>query len=185
MAGREKGGESGRTVADRWWADLGDKRREPVKRQAGPAGTSFFRAAEGFEQDRARAQLTDNNLKLLTEADPPEGGWGYVQLAETQYPEKERERIKQMVNVPAYARAALIDSGRTVRILMTGTPIGARILELTLGEAPSFDCWIEGEWVREVVFKDINEAVKAFRGFLHEYLSPQGIAEWEQLRAHA
>lgn len=183
MPDRESGGDGGRTVTDRWWADFGEKRRQPIRRQPGPAGAGFFRAAGGFEQEQARARLTDNNLKLLVDANPPEGGWGYVQLAETRYPDRERDRIMQMIALPAYARAVLADSGRSVRVVVTGTPIGARILELTLGEVPAFDCWIDGEWRQEAVFKDINEAVNAFRAYIRQYLSAEGIADWERLRA--
>lgn len=180
-----KDGAQGRTVKDRWWVEAGDKPRERPKRSTGPVGASFFRAAEGYEQDRAHHRLTDTNLKLLQEADPPEGGWGYVQLTAQPYPERERERIKKLVALPSYARAALIDSGRVVRVVATGTPVGARILELALGEVPSMDCWIDGEWVHEVVFEDADRAIGAFRKQLAECLSPEGIRRWQDTRVRS
>lgn len=172
-------------VKDRWWVDTGDKRREraaPVV-PAPPVGSRFYRSGVGFNQDVARSRLTDLNLKLLMEANPPEGGWGYVQLAETRFPERDRERIKQEVALPAYARGVLVDCGRSVRLLITGTPLGQRIIDLTLGEAPSFDCWIEGEWVREQLFRDMRSAMQALARFIPEVLSPDGIATWEARRA--
>ncbi|HUI27616.1 MAG TPA: hypothetical protein VL403_16150 [Candidatus Kryptonia bacterium] len=172
-------------VADRWWVETAPKNRPKPPPVAGPAGTSFFTVAHDFEQDRARERLTDNNLKLLQQANPPEAGWGYVQLAETTYPTRELDRIKQLINLPPYARGAIMDSGRTVRVLVTGTPIGERILELALGEAPSFDCWVDGEWVREELFDDVNAAVKAFRRFIVQYLSPEGIAHGRAIAAQA
>jgi hypothetical protein len=178
-------GQPGPTVKDRWWVDTGDKRREAPKRPGGPAGTDFYRSAIGFEQDTARSRLTDLNMKLLVGANPPEAGWSYVQLAETTFPDKERERIKEQIPLASYTRGVVVDCGRSLRLLITGTPIGERILDLTLGEAPSFDCWIEGEWVREQVFADAETAIRALRKLIEEYLSPQGIAYRESLRAQA
>jgi len=173
-------------VKDRWWVETGDKRRE---RKAAapppptPVGSKFYRAGVGFNQETARSRLTDLNLKLLMQANPPEGGWADLRLAETSHPERERERIKEQVGLPAYARGVLVDCGRSVRLLITGTPIGQRILDLTLGDNPSFDCWIDGEWVRERLFRDNRSALGALRRYIPEYLSPEGIATWESLRA--
>ncbi len=179
----EKGAQP--TVANRWWVDLGGTEKNKPKRPPGPAGSQFFQVAHDFEQERARERLTDNNWKLLTAADPPEGGWGYVRLAETSYPERELERVKKLVALPPYARGAIVDCGRSIRILVTGTPSGERLLELALGEAPSFDCWIRNEWVREVVFEDADKALKALQGFIREYLSSEGIARSEAIAARA
>jgi hypothetical protein len=177
-------GDSAPAVKDRWWVDTGDKRRErPAAPAPAPVGSRFYRSGIGFEQETARSRLTDLNLKLLIEANPPEGGWGYVQLAEKPHPERERERIKEQVQLPAYARGVLVDCGRSVRILVTGTPVGARILDCTLGECPSFDCWIDGDWVRERLFRDNRAALGALRRYIAQYLSPDGIATWESLRA--
>jgi hypothetical protein len=108
-----------------------------------------------------------------------------VRLAETSYPERELERIKRLVVLPAYARGVIVDCGRSVRLLITGTTIGERLLELALGEAPSFDCWVHHEWVREAVFDDADKALRALRGFIKQYLSPEGIAHAEAVAARA
>jgi len=183
----EPGGDgSPPAVKDRWWVETGEKRRErpaPAPVPAAPVGSKFYRSGIGFNQETARSRLTDLNLKLLMQANPPEGGWGYVQLAETTYPERDRERIKEQIGLPAYARGVVVDCGRSVRLLITGSPIGQRILDLTLGDNPSFDCWIDGEWVREQLFRDSRGALGALRRYMSEYLSPEGIASWEALRA--
>lgn len=188
------GGDSNSpTVKDRWWVDTGDKNKKgpktaaPVaeKKEAAPVGSRLYRSAAGFDQEIARARLTDLNMKLLVEANPPEGGWGYVLLAEKPFPEQERERIKSRVNLPSYARGAVIDGGRSLRLLFTGTPIGERILDLALTEVPSFDCWINGDWVREEVFQNRRHALGRIRRLIQEFLSPEGIATWESLRAQA
>jgi hypothetical protein len=173
------------TVANRWWVDLGGTEKVKTWRPPGPAGSQFFQVAHDFEQERARERLTDNNLKLVAAADPREGNWGYVRLAETSYPERELERIKRLVALPAYACGVVVDCGRSVRILITGTPLGERLLELALGEAPSFDCWVHHEWVREAVFEDADKALRALRGFVVEYLSPESIARSEAIAARA
>ena len=172
----------------KWWVDLGDAdepRAPTTVTEVVPVGQKFYRAARDFEQEAARKRLTDNNLKLLIEANPAEGEWGYVQLADVQFPAKDAERIRDSVELPSYARGALIDSGKSIRLLVTGTPIGERILELTLAREPSFDCWVQDEWVKEVVFKDRKRALRGFRELIEHYLSPEGIEVWEQMRARA
>lgn len=175
--------ESSKAVTDRWWVDTDRKRREPLKRPATPIGSALFQAAEGYDQDRAHGHLTDTNLKLLRESDPPERGWGYLQLAESAFPEQRREQIKRLVDLPPYARGAVIDSGESVRLLITGRVLGERILELTLGEVPSFDCWLEGDWVYEALYENAEQAIAALREHIREYLAPESIARWRELRA--
>jgi hypothetical protein len=183
-AGEEKSAHRP-TVANRWWVDLGNAEKVQVKRPPGPAGSQLFQVGSGFEQDTAREHLTDHNLKLLQAADPPEGGWGYVRLSETAYPERELDRIKKLVPLPPYARGVIVDCGRSLRLLVTGTPIGERTLELTLGDSPSFDCWVRNDWVREALFDDADKALKALRNFMRDYLSPEGIAHAEAISARA
>jgi len=182
--GDEKAAQ-GPTVANRWWVDLGGTEKVKVKRAAGPAGSQFFQVAHDFEQERARERLTDNNLKLVHTANPPEGGWAYVRLAETAYPERELERVKKLVALPSYARGVIVDCGRSIRLLVTSTPLGDRLLELALGEVPSFDCWVHNEWVREALFEDAERALKALQRFIREYLSPEGIAHYDAISARA
>lgn len=177
--------ESAPAVRDRWWVDTGDKQREraavPVQRPA--VGSRFYRSGLGFDQEVARTRLTDNNLKLLVEANPAPGEWGYVQLAERPHREQNRLRIMDQVRLPPYARGVVVDCGRTLRLLVTGEEFGRRLLDLTLGEPPSFDAWIDGEWVRERVFRDQRSALGALRRYIPEFLSPDGIAAWEAMRA--
>lgn len=175
----------GPTVANRWWVDLGSADKVRVKRPPGPAGSQLFQVGLDFEQETAKDRLTDHNAKLLKQADPPEGGWGYVQLTQTAYPERELARIKKLVPLPPYARGVIVDCGRSVRLLVTGTPLGERLLELTLGEAPSFDCWVRNEWVREALFDDADKALRALHRFTREYLSPDGIACAEAIAPRA
>jgi len=183
--GADEKSARGPTVVNRWWVDLESPERVQVKRPPGPAGSQLFQVGTDFEQDAAKDRLTDHNLKLLQTAEPPEGGWGYVRLAGSTYPERELDRIKRLVPLPPYARGLIVDCGRSLRLLVTGTPLGERTLELTLGESPSFDCWIRSEWVREALFDDAAKALKALQRFMREYLSPEGIARAEAVAARA
>src|SRR2546428_7929663 len=99
MAKRDEKPQQGPTVANRWWVDLGGSEKVKVKRAPGPAGSQFFQVAHDFEQERARERLTDNNLKLLVAAEPREGSWAYLRLAETSYPERELDHIKQLAHL--------------------------------------------------------------------------------------
>lgn len=177
------------TVENRWWAELVHKREQSAKRPEAPphpvAGMKFFRIAEGYDQDRARDNLTDQNLRLLHELNPEEGLWSYTALLKQRYPKRELERIKQQLDLPAYARGAIIDSGRSVRLLVTGTPIGERLLELALVVPPSFDAWVKGEWVREELYRDNQQALNRFRKLIRRYLSAEGIADAESISARA
>lgn len=77
----------------------------------------------------------------------------------------------------------MVDCGRVLRLLVTGTPLGDRILDLTLSEPPSFDAWIGTDWVRERAFRDRKSALGGLRRYIAEFLSPEGIAAWEAMRA--
>jgi hypothetical protein len=76
----------------------------------------------------------------------------------------------------------LVDCGRSVRLLFTGTPLGRRILDLTLGDNP---CSIAGSTANGCASScsRTRGALGALRRYIPQYLSPQGIAEWERLRA--
>lgn len=175
------------TVENRWWAEIGKSKEGPsVTRDRPPlAGDQFYRIAEGYDQDHARDALTDLNLRLLHAANPPEGSWSVVQMLATCFPERELERIKRVVDLPPYARGAVIDCGRTIRLLVTGTPIGERLLELALVDKPSFDCWVKGEWVREELYRSTDKALGHFRTLIREYLSPEAVAAYDEIRAQA
>jgi hypothetical protein len=186
-APEEKKGE--RQVTDRWWFDTDRRGREaekaPPKPEGPTIGSRFYRCAEGYNQDRAHARLTDINLKILIEGNPPEGGLSVLTLAERPLPQRERDQLLARVKIPPYARAVAVDSGRSLRIIITGTPVGQRILEMTLGKGPTFDCWVGGEWIRESFYGNTDEALKVLPGLIEEYLSPEGIARWSDVHVQS
>lgn len=168
-------------MENRWWVDTGktkDRARERARAAAAgeqpPVGSKFFDIGYEFDQDRARARLTDLNLKTLEEARPPLGGWAVVRMVPNEcVPAADLERMKQRLLLPQNARGVIVDCGRTVRFIITGEPVGERILEFTLGEESSFDCWIRGDWVREELFSSLDDALRKAPPYLGRYLESQ------------
>jgi len=168
------GGKGDRpTVENRWWVDQGkDAKGNPVPRPPAQFGHRFFRTGEGFEQERARVRLTDSNLKWLEEASPPVGGWALVRaLPGEQVPEARVEKVKAAFKLPPGGRGVLIDSGTTLRAIISGEPLGERLVEVRLGDESSFDAWVNGEWVREALFRSFDEALRRAPGLVPEYLT--------------
>lgn len=173
-------GPSAQAVSERWWVDSGRKQEAEKQKTAGPAGSRFFAIGREYDQDRAQQNLTDLNLKLLREAEPGEGAWGYLPLTRGRCAEQRLGWVKKQITLPSYARGVLVDSDGLLRVLVTGTPLGERVLEMTLGEMPSFDCWIEGEWIDENVFRNEEEGIAALRKLVRHYLSPEGVDRWRE-----
>src|SRR5262245_24551422 len=48
---------------------------------------------------------------------------------------------------------------------------GARLVEIRLGDESSFDAWVNGEWVREVLFRNLDDALRRVPGLVREYLT--------------
>ena len=170
---RRVGGKGDRpNVENRWWAELGkDARGVPIERPPAQFGHRFFRTGDGFEQDRARLRLTDSNTKWLEEATPGPDGWGLVQVFPGErFAPKRLERVKQRFRIPPGGRGVVIDSGNAVRLIMASDPANARLVEVRLGEESSFDAWVQGEWVREALFRDFEEGLRRAPGLVREYL---------------
>lgn len=171
---RAVGGKGDRpTVENRWWVDQGkDAAGRPIERPPAQFGGRFFRTGTGFEQERARLRLTDSNLKWLEEAAPPAGGWATVHvLADDRAPEGRIERAKAALGPPRGSRGVLVDSGTSLRAIVTGEPVGERLVEVRLGEESSFDAWVHGEWVREVLFRGWDDALRRAPALVREYLT--------------
>jgi hypothetical protein len=168
------GGKGDRpTVENRWWVDQQkDATGAPIERPPAPYGKRFFRTGDGFEQDRARARLTDSNLKWLEESQPPPDGWSLVQvLPDERFPPKKLERVKAALKLPPGGRGVLVDSGTSIRAIITGKPSGERLVEVRLGDESSFDAWVHGEWVREALFRDLDDALRRVPALVREYLT--------------
>jgi hypothetical protein len=135
-------------------------------------GERLFRVGRDFDQDRARARLTDSNLNWIKEANPPENGWAQVNATEGKSRDDLIARVKQSIRLPRGARAVLIDSGSSLRVVATGSPVGEKIVELTLGADSSFDAWSGGDWVCEHVYRGRDRALRDASRLLARYLAP-------------
>src|SRR5438093_1206513 len=168
------GGKGDRpTVENRWWVDQGkDAKGNPVPRPPAQFGHRFFRTGDGFEQDRARVRLTDSNLKWLEEASPAPGGWVVVHvLSSERVPDARVEKVKAAFRLPPGGRGVLVDSGTSLRAIITAEPVGERLVEVRLGEESSFDAWVNGEWVREALFRDFEDGLRRAPALVREYLT--------------
>jgi hypothetical protein len=163
-------------VENRWWVDTGGPRDRQAKAAARAeegapiVGAVFFKVGLGFDQDRARANLTDTNLNLIREANPAEGTWGYLAMTEQQSSPEMLEKVRRALKLPKWARGVLVDSGTSLRAIASGTPVGERIVELSLGGASCFDAWAGGEWVREKVFRSRDRALREGGRLIVRYL---------------
>jgi hypothetical protein len=163
-----------------WWVEK-LKTREKVKLEEGQTfvGANFFRSVEGYDQEEATKNLTDLNLKLLLQANPGLGEWGYVALVAERSPATEIERVKRALPLPPEARAVLVDAGLSLRAIVTGTPIGERLLEFNFIDEASFDCWVQGEWIREDVFRGKRELLRHASDLLRRYMEKDLVREKE------
>jgi hypothetical protein len=166
------------SIENRWWVDQGKSRErvKPEDRQA-PAGAVFFRSVEGYDQEQARENLTDLNLKLLAQGNPAPGEWAYLPLLAERCSAKEIERVKRALPLPAEARGVLVDSGLSLRAIITGTPANERVLEFNFIDEASFDCWIRGDWVCEKVFNGKHELLQRAADLLRRYMEKDSAAD--------
>lgn len=169
---------------NRWWVDQGKSREraKPQERQA-PAGAQFFRSVENYDQEQARENLIDLNLKLLAQANPAPGEWEYLPLVEERSSPKEIEKIKRGLPLPPTARGVIVDSGQSLRAIVTDTARSERILEFNFIDEASFDCWIRNEWVREEVFKDKHQLLQHAPSLLQQYLEKDLIEQEQSFHA--
>jgi len=86
-------------------------------------------------------------------------------------PEPRVERVKGAFTLPPGGRGVLVDSGTSIRAIITADPPGERLVELRLGDESSFDAWVSGEWVREELFRNFDDALRRAPRLVREYLT--------------
>lgn len=165
-------------VENRWWVDgnTSTKRRGPTlpsERDTPPiVGKRLFGVGHDFDQDRAKVHLTDANRQLLREGNPPEDGWAYLALTAQRSSEELLARVKRAIRLPRGSRGVLVDSGSSLRAIVTGQPFGERVVEVTIGGESSLDVWIRGEWVAERVFRSRERALREVSHLVARHLRP-------------
>src|SRR4029434_1971014 len=103
------------------------------------------------------------------------GEYGYYSLDVGTYPPEKLAKIKSSLPLPAGAIGIVIDAGYSVRVIITGEPVGERYVDINFTDAPSLDYWVNGQLVEERVFSNVGEALKRIRTDLPDYLNTQRI----------
>lgn len=154
-------------VENRWWVETNVKKPKLTKAESElpklPVAMSFYSIAKDYEQERAKEDLTDNNLRIARAANPPYGGWAYVPMTEEHYPGRLVKRIKEEFRLPHNARGIVLDHGRLLRLLICGPELEDWMVDVTLTDEPSIDVYIWGTMYRERLFKRAEEALSMAR----------------------
>ncbi len=158
----------------KWWIDRRaikerEKSAEPVK---GIIEKWAYELLKNYNQDEAAKNLVDINLKIFNGLTIAPGQWGYYSLEVGTYPTDKLAKIKSSLPLPAGARGVVIDAGFSVRVIITGEPIGERYVDINFVDGPSLDYWVKGQLVEERVFSSVGEALKRIRPDLERYLKP-------------
>jgi hypothetical protein len=185
-------------VENRWWVETTVKRpRKPEQARPDPGtagqgkpeeagfeetpaqldvAAGFYTVARDYNQDRAKEDLTDNNLRIARAANPQPGQWVYVAMTKEHYPERLIKRIKDEFRLPREARGVILDHGRVVRLLVCGPQLEDWMLDVTLSDEPSVDVYVWNTMYRERLFKRAEEALRQARRWalsLIEYPPPR------------
>ncbi|MPZ75976.1 MAG: hypothetical protein GEU77_05585 [Deltaproteobacteria bacterium] len=156
----------------KWWIDRGPvkDREKPVAPVPGIIEKWAYELLRGYNQDQAAKNLVDINSRLLKELSVTAGEWGYFSMDVGIYPVEKLAKIKNGLPLPAGARGLIVDAGYSVRVVITGDPVGQRYVDINFTDAPALDYWVNGVLVQERVFSNVGEALKRIRSDLPRYL---------------
>ncbi|MGZ8434671.1 MAG: hypothetical protein ACXW5W_07810 [Candidatus Binatia bacterium] len=159
----------------KWWIDRRAV-KERDKSAAPPVRGIIEKWAvdllENYNQDEAAKNLVDINRKIFKELKVAPGQWGYYSLDIGKYPLDKLEKIKAALPLPPGARGIVIDAGYSVRVMITGEPVGERYVDINFVDAPSLDYWVKAQLIEERVFANVGEALKRIRPDLLSYMTP-------------
>ena len=158
----------------KWWIDRGPvkEREKPAAAVKGIVEQWATALLKGYNQDLAAKNLVDINPKILNSLSVNAGEWAYYSLDVGTYPLDKLEKIKSALPLPPGARAIVIDAGYSLRMVITGEPVGERYVDINFTDAPSLDYWVRGQLVEEQVFSNVGEALRRIRPDLAGYLKP-------------
>jgi len=161
----------------KWWVDRGPvkEREKPAEPARGIIEKWAYELLKNYNQDQAAKNLVGINAKILSGLSLAPGEWGYFSLEVGTYPPEKLARIKSGLPLPPGARGVVIDAGYSVRVIITGEPVGERYVDINFTEAPSLDYWVRGELKEERVYSNIGEALKRIRPELAHFLKPPEI----------
>jgi hypothetical protein len=158
----------------KWWIDRGPVKEREKESALGRGIIEkwTYNLLKDYRQDQAVRNVVDINPRILEDLSVAPGEWGYFSLGVGKYSENGLAKIKSFLSLPSQARALVIDAGYSVRLLITGEPIGAKLLDVNFTESPSLDYWINGELVEERLFFSVDDALRKLKGLLSGYLKP-------------
>ncbi|MFQ5683336.1 MAG: hypothetical protein ACE5HC_08710 [Candidatus Binatia bacterium] len=159
---------------EKWWIDRGPtKEREketPLSR--GIIDKWVYEMLKDYRQEQALGNIVDINQRIIKELPVSVGEWRYISLGVGRYPANRLARIKNSLQLPSGARAFVIDAGYSIRVLVTGEPMGERVVDINFTGAPSLDYWVGGELVTERLFRNMDDALRKLKRSLYTYLNP-------------
>lgn len=154
-------------VENRWWVETSFKKPKQTKSETDlpqlPVAMSFYAVAKDYDQERAKDDLTDNNLRIIRAAEPKQGEWVYVPMTEEHYSPRLVKRIKEEFRLPREAHGIVLDHGRLLRLLICGPQIEDWMIDVTLADEPSVDVYVWSTMYRERLFRRAEEALRQAR----------------------
>ncbi len=161
----------------KWWIDRGRRSRSAKKSaDAGQEASSRngpTSCCENYNQDRSgekSRRYQHQNFQGARRVDLASGDITPSKSASTR--RTSWRRSKAALPLPPGARGIVIDAGYSVRVMITGEPVGERYVDINFADAPSLDYWVKGQLVEERVFSNVGEALKRIRAELPRYLTP-------------
>jgi hypothetical protein len=156
----------------KWWIERGPVREREKKNE--PLGGIIekwaYELLKDYSQEQALKSVAGINQRIFKDLSVAPGEWGYQSLDIGKFHPGRLAKIKEALKLPPNARALVIDAAFSVRILITGDPIGERVLDLNFTPHPSMDYWIKGELVEEQLFSGLDQALRKLRPLLNRYL---------------
>ena len=162
----------------KWWIERGPVREREKKPEPnrGIIDNWAYELLKDYSQDQALKSVAGINERVLKNLNVSPREWDYLSFNIGKFPPGKLNRIKEALRLPPYARGLIIDAGYSVRVLITGDPVGERLMDINFPEVPSLDYWVNGELVEERLFSNFDEVLKKLRPVLNRYLSQPAIS---------
>jgi hypothetical protein len=156
----------------KWWIDRGPVKEREKQSQLGRGIIEkwTYELLKDYRQEQAVKNVVDINPRTLKDLSQAPLGWNYVSLGVGVYPPERLEKIKKTLTLPRDARALLIDAGYSVRLLITGEPVGERLLDINFIDAPSLDFFVKNELIEEKLFPNLEVTLRNLQNKLASYL---------------
>ena len=162
----------------KWWIERGPVREHEKKPEPnrGIIDNWAYELLKDYNQDQALKSVAGINERVLKHLNVGPREWDYFSFNIGKFSPGKLNRIKEALRLPPYARGLIIDAGYSVRVLITGDPVGERLMDINFPEVPSLDYWVNGELVEERLFSNFDEVLRKLRPVLNRYLSQPPIS---------